>query len=172
MSVSAGVFAPELAQLGVTLGVLLPRADGGFDFNDAFFADPIGALRGVVSDPVRLDALLSLLDFGDGPPTVGERTRIRLQRFGAASIYLTIDRTAGGVDLGVAGTAAYQKGGVGLAGEGVVATAADRRGHAASTVARRSGWPVGRAVHRVVAGRRIRLDRLCRGRVPLPHRWR
>ncbi|WP_326830087.1 hypothetical protein OIE13_13545 [Streptosporangium sp. NBC_01810] len=117
MSVSAGVFAPELAQLGVTLGVLLPRADGGFDFNDAFFADPIGALRGVVSDPVRLDALLSLLDFGDGPPTVGERTRIRLQRFGAASIYLTIDRTAGGVDLGVAGTAAYQKGGVGLAGE-------------------------------------------------------
>jgi hypothetical protein len=123
MSIDAEVFSPELAQLGLALGVITARADGGYELNGAFFSDPAKTLGAVLEDPARREALLglgrSLLGEADlsAPSLPNEDPNVTwmpLGQYGAATAYVVIDSTVDATTLAAAVGAEHDIAGVEL----------------------------------------------------------
>lgn len=110
--------SPELVQLGLALGILRlsDRTDlDSWTFDTAFFDDPAAALRSIMTDDVQRDAALSLAvtmlgragRAPDLPASTPGQTWIPLYEQRSAGLYVVVEVTAEGIDVGVAGRGAH-----------------------------------------------------------------
>jgi hypothetical protein len=110
--------SPELKQLGLALGLLRltnPSDPDSWAFDNGFFADPAGALGGIMTDPVQREAALSLAATllgtaareADIPDLEAGQTWVPIVQEASAALYAVVEAAGDDIDLGIAGRAAH-----------------------------------------------------------------
>lgn len=149
MSVDLAELATEITDVGLALGLLTRTNAGTPELNGDFFADPAGAVAGIVADPGQraalLDALQTLVPGAD--PVDGVRRHPLVVR-GGGKLWLTVRKTGSRTALGLAaemrsGDAAVTVDLPLLAATGSIATATAATGDAPLALRVRLPLPTG-----------------------------